>query len=50
MPRAADTDTLFFDVSGIPAGTYLARVRVDGAESGLTVDASGTFNGPSIIL
>jgi hypothetical protein len=34
----------------IPGGTYLARVRVDEAESRLEVDASGTVVGPTVIL
>ena len=32
----------------IPPGTYLARVRVDGAESRLVVDASGKFIDPIV--
>jgi Pvc16 N-terminal domain len=32
----------------IPPGAYLARVRVDGAESPLEVDSSGTFSGPIV--
>lgn len=34
----------------VPAGTYLARVRVDAAESLLTLDASGAYNGPLITI
>jgi len=66
-PRATETDTLFFDVSSIPAGSippelaggeggsippgaYLARVRVDGAESRLEVDSCGKFNGPIVTI
>jgi Pvc16 N-terminal domain len=65
--RTAPTETLAFDVSGIPTGSippelfggqggsippgaYLARVRVDGAESLLTVDSSGRYNGPIVTL
>jgi hypothetical protein len=65
QPRAAETDTLEFDVSTIPAGSippavadglggsippgaYLARVRVDGAESRLDVDGSGQYSGPIV--
>jgi hypothetical protein len=66
-PRTAPTDTLAFDVAGvptgsippefvggqggsIPAGNYVARVRVDGAESALTVDSSGKYSGPIVTL
>lgn len=34
----------------VPPGTYLARVKVDAAESALTVDSSGTFNGPTVTV
>ncbi len=35
----------------IPPGTYLARVRVDGAESRLESDpASGMFKGPTVTI
>lgn len=33
--------------SGVRAGTYLARVRVDGAESPLGVDAAFNYNSPT---
>jgi hypothetical protein len=66
-PRAAPTDTLAFDVSGVATGSippelvggqggsilpgsYLARVRVNGAESALTVDPSGKYSGPIVTL
>ena len=34
----------------IPAGVYLARVRVDGAESRLEVDSTGKFSGPIVTI
>jgi hypothetical protein len=40
-PRAAPTGTLEVDVSGVPAGTYFARIRVDGVDSFL-VDRTKT--------
>ena len=66
-PRTAETSTLTFDVSSIPAGSippeligglggsipggsYLARLRVDGAESRLEVNSSGTFSGPIVTI
>jgi hypothetical protein len=33
---------------GVPAGDYLARVRVDGADSPLDIDAGGKFVGPKV--
>lgn len=34
----------------VPSGTYLARVRVDTAESPLDVDAAGAFSGPLVTI
>jgi hypothetical protein len=45
--RAADTDTIEFQISKVVPGDYLVRVQVDGAESPLDVDkdeTSPTFN------
>jgi hypothetical protein len=48
----AETDTFSFSTSfpngTVPAGSYLVRVRVDGAESRLTTDPSGGFDGPLV--
>jgi hypothetical protein len=62
-PHDTETDTFSFNTTfpdpspsdptntvSVPQGTYLARVRVDTAESRLTVDASGTFNGPHVTI
>jgi hypothetical protein len=58
----AETDTFTFSttfknplvvpggVSVVPPGTYFARVRVDSADSRLSVDASGKFNGPLVTV
>ena len=32
----ADTDTVVFAIPGLPSGTYVVRVLIDGAESPLT--------------
>jgi hypothetical protein len=53
--HAAETLTFTFNlatVSGgpIPTGNFLARVRVDEAESRLTVDATGNITGPIVTL
>ncbi len=51
-PRAAGTAAIQKVSFGIPAsfppGDYLMRLRVDSAESGLTSDAQGFFNGPKL--
>ena len=39
-PLAADTTTPSFPVTNIPAGTYLARVRINGADSALDRDTN----------
>ncbi len=48
--QTADTDTLAFVLPAIPPGTYLVRVRVDGAETPLALDASGTPVAPVLTL
>jgi hypothetical protein len=51
-PHPAETGTFTFSTvfpnGSVPSGTYLVRVQVDSAESRLTVDASGKFNGPTV--
>jgi hypothetical protein len=42
--------TITFKVKGIKAGTYLLRIQVDGAESPLTINASGSYESPNIIV
>lgn len=42
------TNIITFAVKGVKAGTYLARVQVDGADSPLTVDGTGQFVGPLV--
>lgn len=44
LPSAA----LSVDFSGIVPGSYLVRVQIDGAESPLESDPSGTFSGPLV--
>jgi hypothetical protein len=48
--RAADTDPLRFPVTGVSAGTYRVRVRVDGAESLLETDDEGLYVRPRVTL
>jgi hypothetical protein len=53
VPAAARTvdltDTVVFTTSPA-AGTYLVRVRVDGAETALASDANGTYNAPTVTV
>lgn len=46
---AAESDQITINMTGVPTGTYLARVQIDGAESLLSFD-SGThqFTGPTV--
>ena len=48
--RNSDSDHVAFDVSGIAPGTYLVRVRVEGAESPLAQDANGAFVRPQVVV
>ncbi len=41
-PRAAEADPLVFGAASVPAATYLVRLRVDSAESLLSVDTDPT--------
>jgi hypothetical protein len=55
VPFTAETNTFVFDYGNfpggaVPSGTYLARVRVDEAESALDRDASGNFSGPLVTI
>ena len=45
---AEDTDGVSINYTGVAAGSYLARLRVDAGTSPLTVDAGGAFNGPLV--
>jgi hypothetical protein len=44
------SDTLEFPFRGVTAGTYLLRVRVDGAETSLEVGADGRYSGPQAVV
>ena len=39
-----------FPGTTVPAGTYLVRVQIDGAESALDVDADGHVTGPQVTV
>ncbi|MEH0845823.1 DUF4255 domain-containing protein [Micromonospora sp. CPCC 205711] len=49
-PGADDTDRIRFAFRDLPAGTYLARLRVDGVDSPLTADPSGRYTRPAVVL
>jgi Pvc16 N-terminal domain len=42
--------TVSVPYSGVTPGTYLVRIQVDGAQSLLTADSNGVFNGPVVNL
>ncbi len=48
---AAESNQITINIAGVPLGTYLARVQIDGAESILNFD-SGThqFTGPTVTM
>jgi hypothetical protein len=47
---AVNSNQITINIAGVPAGNYLARVQVDGAESLLTTNASGQFVGPTVTM
>jgi hypothetical protein len=46
----AATNTVGTPLPGIASGSYLLRVRVDGAQSPFAFDASGAFSGPVVVI
>lgn len=47
----SEADTVRFDYHAVPAGTFLVRLQVDGAESVLQTDSlSGAFSGPKVTI
>jgi hypothetical protein len=50
-PRdAPEAASISIPVAGVPSGTYLVRVQVDGAESLPTVNSAGHYDTPRIVL
>jgi hypothetical protein len=45
-----DTNTVTFDVAGLPDGTYLVRMQVDGVESPLETAPSGRYDQPQVTI
>jgi hypothetical protein len=48
-PRSSDGTSLVFTTPVLAAGSYLVRVRIDGAESPLERGGDGTFTGPTVV-
>ena len=47
----ADSATIVINIANVPAGTYLVRVQVDGAESPLTFNAvTHLLEGPTVVM
>jgi hypothetical protein len=46
----APAENLTIPISGVKAGTYLARIKVDGAESPLSTDATGKYDFPQVTI
>ena len=46
----APTENITIPISGVSAGTYLARVQVDGAESPLGTDSAGRYDLPQVTI
>jgi len=44
----AESNQVTLNIGGVPTGTYLARVQIDGAESLLTQGPGGQFTGPTV--
>ena len=42
--------TISFPYAAVTTGTYLVRIQVDGAQSLLTTDSNGFYNGPTVNL
>ncbi len=48
---SADSNQITISINNVPAGNYLARVQIDGAESMLTVDQNThQFTGPMVAM
>jgi hypothetical protein len=45
-----ETATIEFSLQGVAADVYFLRVQVDGAESSLTIDGAGKFDGPTVTV
>lgn len=49
--RPAATSSISLPIKGVPAGTYIVRLSIDGAASALTTDSvTKLFNGPTVVV
>lgn len=49
-PAHEDTDNMTIPVQNIQPGTYLVRVRVDGAQSPLQINQTGEYDSPQVTI
>jgi hypothetical protein len=49
-PPAGPSATIIIPITGVKAADYIMRIRVDGAESPVSSDAGGQYNGPLITI
>jgi hypothetical protein len=49
-PAAADAATIGFEIAGVPTGTYLVRVQVDGGETRVVLDPTDPNFGPTVLI
>jgi hypothetical protein len=49
-PAAADAATINVEIAGVPAGTYLVRVQVDGGETPVVLDPADPSFGPTVVI
>jgi hypothetical protein len=47
---SADSAQIVIHITGVPTGSYMTRIQIDGAESVLTLDSSGNFTGPLVSI
>jgi hypothetical protein len=50
VPPATETSVVSIPIANVVAGRYLVRLQVDGAQSALTIDATGRFDQPEVVL
>jgi hypothetical protein len=49
-PLTTASSALTFPISGLTAGVYFLRVKIDGAESGLDLDPASSTFGPTVTI
>jgi hypothetical protein len=46
----SDSSRVTIDISGVPAGSYLVRVQINGAESPLAAESTNKSSGPTVAM